>query len=169
MRDCPRKSKYTRPCTAGVRRIRASTASRRPRRHGAVCWYCTARLSCNLFLIVGCGPTEFAQRGPGHRTQLPKSFLNGISGKWLGGRTTVLIVRTERFGTRYFLQRVTATDRLERTAHHPRCRWFSDRGLAPRQTRALPSADRAAAPASRSFLRCSAARNKFCSPRRSAW
>ena len=33
------------PCTAGVRRIRASTASRRPRRHGAVCWRCTARLS----------------------------------------------------------------------------------------------------------------------------
>jgi hypothetical protein len=94
---------------------------------------------------------------------------NGISGKWLGGKTTVLIVRTERFGTRYFLQSVTATDRLERTAHHPRCRWFSDRGLAPRRTRALPSADRAAAPASRSFLRCSAARNKFCSPRRSAW
>src|SRR5437879_821592 len=77
--------------------------------------------------------------------------------------------QTECFGTRYFLQRVTATDRLERTAHHPRCRWFSDRGLVPRQRRALPCAYRAAAPASRSFLRCSAARNKFCSPRRSAW
>ncbi len=62
----------------------------------------------------------------------------------------------------------TATDPVVRTTHPRRCPWSSGRDLAPPQRRALPCAVRAAGPGAHSFLRCSAARNKFCSPHRSA-
>ena len=45
-RNCPPRSRSTAaPRTAGARRIRASTTSRRPKRPGRVCWRCTARHS----------------------------------------------------------------------------------------------------------------------------
>src|SRR6516165_55357 len=65
--------------------------------------------------------------------------------------------------------RATATDRLEAESRPLCCRWFSDRDLVPAQRRALPRAFHAATPGGQSFLRRSAARNKVCSPRRSAW
>src|SRR5438046_3071078 len=62
---------------------------------------------------------------------------------------------------------VTATD-----PDHPQkplcCPWSPCEDLVPPQTRALPGAVHAAAPGDHSFLRCSAARCKFCSPGRSA-
>ena len=65
-------------------------------------------------------------------------------------------------------QCATAAGPAERTTHHRRCHWFSDPDLVPPQKRALPCGGHAKAPASRSFLRCNVARNRFCSPGRSA-
>ena len=52
-RTCPPRSRSTRARrTAGARRIRASTTSRRPRRRGAVCSRCTGRRSPDRLLHV---------------------------------------------------------------------------------------------------------------------
>ena len=68
-----------------------------------------------------------------------------------------------RSGSRVPFQCAIAMDPAERTAGHLRCPWSSDRDLGPPQGRALPRAVRAAGPARHSFLRRSAARNKFYS------
>ena len=97
------------------------------------------------------------------------------------GRTTFLFncqpnctrapdpARLTRSGSRVPFQCAIAKDPAERTAGHLRCPWSSDRDLGPPQGRALPRAVRAAGPARHSFLRRSAARNKFYSLGRFVW
>jgi hypothetical protein len=77
--------------------------------------------------------------------------------------------RLTRSGSGVPFQCAIATDPAERTAGHLRCPWSSDRDLGPPQGPALPHAVRAAGPARHSFLRRSAARNKFYSLGRFAW
>src|SRR5882757_9031073 len=68
-----------------------------------------------------------------------------------------------------YLCATATTDPAEWITRDLGCPWSSDRDLAPLQRRALPRAVRGAGLARHSFLRRSAARNKFYSPRRSVW
>src|SRR5215510_14225651 len=63
-----------------------------------------------------------------------------------------------------FLSATATTDPVEWITDVLGCPRSSDRDLAPLQRRALPRAVRGAGPARHSFLRRSAARNKFYSP-----
>src|SRR3977135_3037906 len=61
-----------------------------------------------------------------------------------------------------------ATGRVHRHCPHRWSIWFWDRRLAPLQRRVLVPGVHEATPGDRSFLRCSAARHRFCFPRYSA-
>src|SRR4051812_23933567 len=101
-----------------------------------------------------------SEKADGLRPQLAAALL-GILKPYLARLSARQASRALRIAC------ATATDPVELTPPRRRYPGFSDRDRAPPR-RPAPAPDaRAAAPAGRSFLRCSAARNKSCSPRRS--
>src|SRR5262249_53905068 len=63
----------------------------------------------------------------------------------------------------------TVTDHLQRLQNLWRCLWSPGADPVPPQRRVLRRALPASVPGDHSFLRCSEARCKVCSPDRSAW